>query len=252
MAGRMRRWIDRITPSWVRFGLHRRRHIRILQLDRQPLTVERARLVHLAEGGGGRRRIVEFGEFRAPVAPKLRLQRGEFGCVFGRDGVGNGGEKLGDLHQRPFQPAKHRRQFLRVAIAIAPAANEPGARDTGRKAADLRIAPDTCGKPVGPHGRADDAYQMSSIRTSPPKSMTDRIGELRSTENRSRMPQIARPSGCKIGVTRAYTTQISEMRSISGDQVAQRSPMQARDQSLETSDRATTADPSNRSVRSAP
>ncbi len=54
-------------------GLHRRGHVRILQLAGESLAAEAYRSMHLAERRGGRGLQIEFGETLAPVWPKLGL-----------------------------------------------------------------------------------------------------------------------------------------------------------------------------------
>ena len=53
-------------------GLHRRGHVGILQLARQPLALQARRTMHLAERGGRRGLEVEFGEALAPVRARAR------------------------------------------------------------------------------------------------------------------------------------------------------------------------------------
>ena len=122
----------------VEIGFDRRLHVGILQLAGKLRAVERARLVHLAERGGGRRMMLEALEFLLPAGAelglhaaldegpahrrRLALQLDQLVGVFRRQRVGNGGEQLRHLHDRPFQPAERRGERERIAAAVLPAA----------------------------------------------------------------------------------------------------------------------------------
>ena len=141
----------------VRFD--RRGHLRILQLAGDRLAVERPSLVDLPERGRRRRPEVELPEALAPVRPelgghapadeggshrrRLRLQANEFGGVVGRKRVGDGGEELRHLHQRPLHGAERRGQRSRVRVA-PPAGQAVHADARGERAgvdAEARVAP---------------------------------------------------------------------------------------------------------------
>ena len=105
--------------------------------------------------------MLEFGEFRLPVGAKFRphaplherpahrrrlaLQLGEFGDIFLRQRIGNGGEKLRHLHDRALQPAERRRKLGGILGAVEIEAEKTSAGDACRHSADVgshaRIAP---------------------------------------------------------------------------------------------------------------
>ena len=90
--------------------------------------------MHLPERCGGGGMMLEAGEFLLPVGAelgahaaldegpahgrRLALQLHQFGGVFGRQGIGNGGHELGHLHDRPLEAAKRRRQLGSVLAAV--------------------------------------------------------------------------------------------------------------------------------------
>ena len=102
-------------------GLHRARHVGILQLTGDRRTVVQEGLMHLTETRGGGSFLAKALETRLPIGPQLTghappdegpshgrrigLQLRQFRRIFRRQGVRNGRQDLGDLHQRPFQPA---------------------------------------------------------------------------------------------------------------------------------------------------
>ena len=106
----------------------------------------------LAEAGGGRGFLAEFGEFALPVGAQfgahaaadeipahrggVGLELGEFGRVFRRQRVRYGGEELRDLHERAFEPAQDGFQILGMRAAIGFDAEHFGAGDAGGDAAD--------------------------------------------------------------------------------------------------------------------
>ncbi len=115
-------------------GFHGGHHVRVLELAGKLPAVMADRLVDLSKRGGGGGGALEAGEPLLPVRPQLRrhpaldegpahagrvgLKLGEFLDVFLRQSVGDGGQDLRHLHQRPFQPAKRVPQFLRVLAAF--------------------------------------------------------------------------------------------------------------------------------------
>ena len=138
--------------------LHRRSHVRILQLAGEPLAAEAERSVHLAERRGGRGLQIEFGETLAPVRPKLglhapahergahrrrlRLELRQFGGEIRRDRIGDGGQHLRDLHQRALHRAQGGSERLGVRLAPAPAQPidaDPGGERAGVDA-EARVA----------------------------------------------------------------------------------------------------------------
>jgi hypothetical protein len=67
----------------------------------------------------------------------LALELGEFGGVFGRQGLGDGGEKLRRLHDRALQPAERGRKLGCILAAIEIDTEKPRARDPRGNAADI-------------------------------------------------------------------------------------------------------------------
>ena len=125
--------------------------------------------MHLAEGGGGGGLQVEGAEAALPVeaelghhAPldeggphgrRLRLQLLQFGGVFRRHEIRDGGEELRHLHDRTLQAAEHLRQGGRVAGLLPLEAEQARAGDARGDAADIgadaRIARGAGGEAVG-------------------------------------------------------------------------------------------------------
>ncbi len=147
--------------------LHRRGHLRILQLAREVLAVEAFGAMHLSERSGGRGLQVELRETFAPVRPKLRLHPPphearthrrrlrlkfhELGRVVGGQRVGNGREQLPDLHDRPLHGAERGNERLGVALGAAAAQAidaEPGG-ESPRADAETRIAGGAGAQAVG-------------------------------------------------------------------------------------------------------
>ena len=111
-------------------GLDRALDAGILQLARQRPAIVGERAMDLAERSGGRGIKRELLEPGAPVGPELGrhaaahersahrrrrgLQLGELGGVLLGQGLGDGREQLGDLHERALQPAERGAQFLGV------------------------------------------------------------------------------------------------------------------------------------------
>ena len=83
---------------------------------------------------------------------RLALQLGKFCRVFLRQGFGNGRQQLGDLHDRPLQPAQGGCQFGRALGLVVLEAEQPvghhARRDPADIAADLRIAAQARRQPV--------------------------------------------------------------------------------------------------------
>ena len=137
----------------LQIGFDRRLHVGILQLAGKLCAVERARAMHLAERGGGRRLMLEALEFLLPAgaelglhAPldegpahrrRLALQLDQFVGVFRRQRVGNGGEQLRHLHDRALEAAERRRERQRIAGARAAGADQALSGHARGNAADL-------------------------------------------------------------------------------------------------------------------
>src|SRR3546814_2201904 len=115
---------------------------------------------NLAERGGGRRLVLEGLEPRLPAGAELAahtalhegpahrrrvgLELAQFLGVPARQGIGNGGEDLRRLHQRPLEAADRRLQIRGMPAAVEPKAKVAGADNLGGEpadgGADLRIA----------------------------------------------------------------------------------------------------------------
>ncbi len=124
--------------------------------------------MHLAERGGRRGLMAEARELRLPVGTEFRrhapphegpahgrglaLQLTELGDIFRRQRLGDGGEQLRHLHDRPLQAAERggQRRGILVAGGIEPKQPPPGdARgDAADIGADGRIAGGAGGEPV--------------------------------------------------------------------------------------------------------
>src|SRR5579872_5635671 len=102
----------------IEIGLHRRSHIGILQLACELYAIKSSRPMHLAQGGGARRLMLEMAETLLPIGTKLArhaplhegpahgrsigLQGGKLAGILLGERVGDGGEKLRYLHERPL------------------------------------------------------------------------------------------------------------------------------------------------------
>ena len=95
-------------------------------------AIRATRSVDLAEQDGGG--LLEFGETSAPAGAqfgrhavldegpahrrRVGLKRTQFFDIFIRQAVGNGGEQLRHLHQRPLKPAERTPQLGCIARRI--------------------------------------------------------------------------------------------------------------------------------------
>ena len=122
----------------------------------------------LAEGGGGGGLQIEIAEATAPIGAKFRhhppldesgahrrrlgLQLLQFGCVFGRHHIGDGGDELRHLHDRALQPPKRLGEGLGIAGITPLPPEDSRAGDARRHPADIdadpRIARGTGGEAV--------------------------------------------------------------------------------------------------------
>ena len=109
-------------------------HVGVLQLAGDIGAVGQGGAVDLAEGGGGDGVLGEAGEAGLPGRAefglhaaadegpahgrRVGLQRGEFGGVFGGQGVGDGGEQLRDLHHRALEAAENGFEVFGVIGAV--------------------------------------------------------------------------------------------------------------------------------------
>jgi hypothetical protein len=69
------------------------------------------------------------------------LQLHQFGCVFGRQRVGNIGEQLRDFHQRALEPAEGRGKRCGIGCAVAAHTEKALACDFRRDTADIGADP---------------------------------------------------------------------------------------------------------------
>ena len=147
--------------------LHGGGHVGILQLAGEGAPLMAHRPMHLPERGGGGGMQIEGLEARLPLRPKLghhaaldegRAHGGRVGLqllegfgIFGRQGVGDGGEQLRHLHHGPLEAAQSLGQHRRIVRAGA--AKERGGRhargDPARIGAHPRIAGGAGGKAIG-------------------------------------------------------------------------------------------------------
>ena len=166
----------------LQVGLDRRAHVGVLELAGEVGAVVAHRPVHLAQGGGGRGACLEFGEALAQVGPQLGrhppldegpahgrrvgLELGELGDVLVGQGIGDGGQQLGDLHQRPLDAAQRPPEGGGVALAVGGQAKEAlGAEARGDAAhggRDPGIAGEAAGQAVVFAGAGHHATKSSS------------------------------------------------------------------------------------------
>ena len=153
----------------VEIGFERRGHVGILQLGRDLGAVEQRRAMDLAQRRRERGLLVELAELRLPVRPQLRrhapahegpahgrrigLQLRKLLGILRRQGIGDGGDELGSLHQRPFQAAQRRLELRRVLVAVESPAEIALAgqlhRQPADRAADPGVAPEPAAEGVG-------------------------------------------------------------------------------------------------------
>ena len=170
IAGSMRRWMAKTQLQLPEVRLDRRLHVGILQLARQL----RRRPGRGRDAPGRARPRPPDGarsspNFVLPVAPELGrhaaldegpahgrrfvLQLHQLGGVFRRQRVGNGGQKLGHLHDRTLEAAERSGKLERVPSTIEIEPEQASAGDTGGHAADVcadaRVAGGAGGEPVG-------------------------------------------------------------------------------------------------------
>ena len=155
-------------PELADVGRHRRCHVGVLQLAGKRRAVVARGAVHLAEGGGSGGFRLERGEGRTPVGAQFarhapldeapahgrrpRLQGAERVRVFIGKAAGDGGEQLGDLHQRPLEAAERALELFGVSLPVGRQAEVALARharrDSAHRGADPRIAAHTSGQSV--------------------------------------------------------------------------------------------------------
>ena len=121
------------------------------------------RAVHLAQRGGGRRLRLEALEAGRPIRPQLRhhapaherrahgrglrLQLGQLLRVLGRQRLGDGGQQLRHLHDRPLEAAQRRRQRRRILAVVGIEAEQALARHPRRHRADVGADPHIARRP---------------------------------------------------------------------------------------------------------
>ena len=71
IAGSMRRWMEKMTRSWRRSASTALAMSGYCSLQASGAPSLRGGAVHLAERGGGGRRVLEGGEAALPVRPEL-------------------------------------------------------------------------------------------------------------------------------------------------------------------------------------
>src|SRR5262245_46698911 len=102
--------------------------------------------MHLAEGSGSSRMMIEFRKFRLPIGPEFRahatsdkspshgrcraLQLDQLIGIFGRERIGNGGEQLRHLHDRTFQATQRGGKLERIRRTVERYAKKPRAGKT--------------------------------------------------------------------------------------------------------------------------
>ena len=134
-------------------GFDRRLHVGILKFAGELRAVERVGAVHLTERSRRRRVMFEALEFAFPghaefgvhaaldEGPahrrRLALQLGQFGGVFRRQGIGDGGEQLRHLHDRTLQAAERGGEPDGIGGAVALRADQALADHARGDAADL-------------------------------------------------------------------------------------------------------------------
>ncbi len=137
--------------------LHGRLHVGILQLGGERRAIVRDRAVHLAQRGGRGRLRLEALEALGPVGPQLghhapahegrahrrglRLQLGQLLRVLGGQRLGDGGQELRHLHDRPLEAAQRRRQRRRIRGVVAVEAEQALARHARRHRTDVGADP---------------------------------------------------------------------------------------------------------------
>ena len=147
----------------VEVRLHRRLHVGILQLGCQRAPVVRYGAVHLSERRRRCRLRLEALEARGPFrsefghhAPAqesrahgrgLRLQLGKLLRIFRRQCLGNSGQQLRHLHDRPLEAAQSRGQRRRILWIVAAHAEEALARNAGCHRADVAAHPHVARSP---------------------------------------------------------------------------------------------------------
>ncbi len=152
----------------AQIGFDRRGHVGILQFAGERGAVERGRPMHLAKRGGARRGSLEIAKPALPIGPefarhaasdkrpahrrRVRLQLDQLVDIFLGQRVGDRGEQLRHLHQRPLDAAERRLQIGGVAPAVdrnaeIALARQPR-REPAHRARHLRIAPHPPGKGI--------------------------------------------------------------------------------------------------------
>ena len=148
----------------VEVGFQRRGHVGILQLGGGLGAVGQGRAMDLAQGGGERGLLVELRELRLPVGPELGrhaaahegpahgrgvgLQLRQLARIFRRQRVGDGGDELRRLHQRPLEAAQRRPEVRRMLVAVEAPAEVALPRQLDRQAAHRAADPGVAAEPA--------------------------------------------------------------------------------------------------------
>ena len=158
---------DQLQLPQVRFD--RRLHVRVLQLAGKITPVMGAGAMNLAERSSRSRVMLEARELLLPAGAELRahaaldegpahgrrlaLQLHQLGCVFRRQGIGDGGHELGHLHDRALEAPERRRELGRVLAAVEREPEQPRPGEARGDAAhigpDARVAGGAGGETVG-------------------------------------------------------------------------------------------------------
>ena len=147
----------------VEIGLESRGHVGVLQLAGDLAAFRQFRVMHLPQRRGKRGFLVEAHEPRGPVRAQLcrhapfherpahgwrvGLKLGQFVRILGRQRIGNGGEKLRRLHQRPLEAAQRAAQFGGMLAAVEVPAEIALTGETRRQAADRGADPSIAAEP---------------------------------------------------------------------------------------------------------
>ena len=163
MAGSKRWPIANTSFSWLRSASSAEAMSGYCSLHATSRAVEQRRAMDLAQRRGERGLLVELAR-TSPASPaparspcggarRASPSAGALACscassrgIFRRQRVGDGGDELRRLHQRPLQAAQRRLQLGRVLVAVELAAEIALAGQPRRQAADRRCRPGRSGR----------------------------------------------------------------------------------------------------------
>ena len=204
----MRRWRAKTNSSCCRSASTADCMSGYCSLQASGLAVLRARPMDLAEGGGGGGVEIEGAEPALPLRPELRLHAAldegrphgrrlalqllQLGGIFRRDEVGDGGEQLRHLHDRPFQAAERLGQHRRVGGIARIAPEEPRSRHARRHPAHIGADPGIAGSARG------EAVRFAVGIGHDVRSLALKPESLRYVVRRRTLGRCGvRPSGCR-------------------------------------------------------